>query len=218
MDLETSLHEKKVFAYIAIAIYVFEELVASSVHLMAARVPLFRHALVVPLMNIVNFWVVPFAVVYIIEKRDWRSLGLYVSPDLWLRYLAYALLGFVLPACVVGVDRLLAIELLEQLTYIGLAEEVFWRGYVMNRLSDAFGNITGLLASAFLFGLAHVISYVSRFGLASACDMGIVFVQPRLGGILLGAIYLKARNIIPGAIFHMGMNAYLSRFLALFSA
>jgi membrane protease YdiL (CAAX protease family) len=88
---------------------------------------------------------------------------------------------------------------------------------MMNRLSGAFGNITGLLASACLFGLAQVISYVGRCGLVSAYDMGFVFVQPLLGELLLAAIYLKARNIIPGAILHIGMNAYISRFLALFS-
>ncbi len=88
----------------------------------------------------------------------------------------------------------------------------------MNRLGDAFGRFTGLLTSAFLFGLAHVISHVARFGFGSAYELGIVFVKPLLGGLLLGAIYLKSRNIIPGAIFHMGMNAYLTRFLALFSA
>lgn len=217
MALKTNLREKKIFAYLALAIYVLEEVVTSAVHIMAHRVPLFRHALIVPLMSIVNFWVVPFIVVYVIEKRDWRSLGLYVSPDLWLRYLAYGLLGFVLPGCVVGFDRLLVIELLEQLTHIGLAEEVFWRGYMMKRLGDAFGRLNGLLASAFLFGLAHVISYIARFGFVSAPQIGIVFFQPLMGGLLLGAIYLKARNIIPGAIFHVSVNAYLSRFLALFS-
>jgi membrane protease YdiL (CAAX protease family) len=217
MSLETQVREKKVYAIIAVVVYVFEEVLSTTVHLMATRAPFLRHAAVVPLMNIVNFWILPFIVVYGFEKRDWRSLGLQVSPDLWLRYLAYGLLGIVLPACAVGFDRSLAIELLEQITYIGLAEEVFWRGYILNRLGEAFGSFTGLLSSAFLFGVAHVISYVARSGFVSAYDLGIVFVQPLLGGLLLGAIFLKARNIIPGAIFHIGMNAYLSRFLALFS-
>jgi hypothetical protein len=105
MSLETNIREKKNFGYIAVAVYVLEEVVSTTVHVMAALVPFLRHAFVVPLMNIINFWVAPFIVVYVIEKRDWRSLGLQVSPDLWLRYLAYGLLGFVLPACVVGVDR-----------------------------------------------------------------------------------------------------------------
>jgi hypothetical protein len=31
----------------------------------------------------------------------------------------------------------------------------------------------------------------------------------------LGYIYLKAKNIVPGAIFHVAMNAYIGRFVEL---
>ena len=39
--------------------------------------------------------------------------------------------------------------------------------------------------------------------------------QTFLGGLLLGFIYLRARNIWPGAIFHVSMNVYLSRVLGM---
>lgn len=66
------------------------------------------------------------------------ALGLFVGRELYARYALYVVVGLVLPALVFGVDRALLLEFAEQVTYIGVAEEVFSRGYLMRRLCDWF--------------------------------------------------------------------------------
>jgi membrane protease YdiL (CAAX protease family) len=141
--------------------------------------------------------------------------ALSVSPRLYLRYTLYALAGLVLPAFAFGADRPLLLEFVEQVAYIGVAEEVFSRGYLMARLCDWLGKRKGLLLSALIFGLAHVVSRLAQHGLRYLDRTAIVFVQTFAGGLLLGYMYLRAGNIIPGAILHTSVNAYLPRLIAM---
>jgi membrane protease YdiL (CAAX protease family) len=97
--------------------------------------------------------------------------------------------------------------------YIGVAEEVFSRGYLMRRLCDWLGNSKGLLLNALIFGLAHAISRLSQHGLRYPDRLAIVTLQACAGGLLLGDIYLRAKSIVPGAIVHTAMNAYLPRLI-----
>jgi membrane protease YdiL (CAAX protease family) len=133
----------------------------------------------------------------------------------YARYALYAVVGLVLPALVFGADRALLLEFVEQVAYIGVAEEVFSRGYLMSRLCDWLGKRKGLLLSALVFGLAHVVSRLAQHGLRYPDRLAILFVQTFAGGLLLGYIYLRARSIVPGAILHTSMNAYLPRLITL---
>jgi membrane protease YdiL (CAAX protease family) len=128
-------------------------------------------------------------------------------------YLLYAVAGLALPALFVDLDRGLAAEFVEQVVYIGVAEEVFSRGYLMRRLCDWLGDGKGLLLNALIFGLAHVTSRLSRHGLRYPGRLATVFLQTYAGGLLLGYIYLRAKSIVPGAIVHTAMNAYLPRLI-----
>jgi len=106
-------------------------------------------------------------------------------------------------------------EFVEQLVYIGLAEEVFNRGYLMRRLCDWPGDRQGLLLSALLFGLSHIVSRLSQHGFKYPLnDLSLGF-QTLIGGLILGYMYLRAKNIVPPAIFHVSTNMYLERVIAL---
>jgi membrane protease YdiL (CAAX protease family) len=142
-------------------------------------------------------------------------LGFFVKRELYARYAFYAFLGLVLPTFVFGADRALLLELVEQVAYIGVAEELFSRGYLMARLCDWLGEGKGLLLNALFFGLAHVVSRLAQHGLHYPDRLLILFVQTFAGGLLLGYMYLRARNIVPGAIFHTATNAYLPRLVAM---
>ena len=157
----------------------------------------------------------PLAVVYGIEKRDVCSLGLCLRRELYARYALYALIGLVFPAFVLGADRALLLEFVEQIAYIGVAEELFSRDYLMARLCDWLGERRGLLMNALIFGLAHVVSRLAQHGLRYPDRLAILFVQTFAGGLLLGYMYLRAGNIVPGAIFHTSTNAYLPRLITM---
>jgi membrane protease YdiL (CAAX protease family) len=169
----------------------------------------------VPIATFVLFWIVPFLIVYRVEKRGPSFLGLVVPRERYVRYALYAVVGLIVPAAFVGVDRSLMTEFMEQLVYIGLAEEVFNRGYLMRRLCDWLGDHQGLLLSSFLFGLSHTISRLSQHGFKYPLNDLSLGLQTLIGGLILGYMYLRAKNIVPPAIFHVSTNMYLDRLVAL---
>jgi membrane protease YdiL (CAAX protease family) len=56
----------------------------------------------------------------------------------------------------VGFDSELIVEFLEQLAYIGLVEEFFFRGYLMGSFCEWLGDIKGLLLNAVIFSRAYM--------------------------------------------------------------
>ncbi len=155
-----------------------------------------------------------------LSKGSWRSYGL-SSPGRWLRTISLALLlvfavnllvnTIVLPAVVafagappdlsifyearrspVSLTLLLAVTW----TWAAFGEELFFRGYLLNRLADLLGRsragwALGLLGSSALFGLCHFYQ-----GLAGILLTGIV-------GLLAGLIYLAmGRNLWVPILWH----------------
>jgi len=68
-----------------------------------------------------------------IEKRDARTLGLTIERKSYLRYDILAIIGLILPIFIVRFGLGLIVEFLEQILYVGLAEEFFYRGYLLDR-------------------------------------------------------------------------------------
>jgi membrane protease YdiL (CAAX protease family) len=205
--------EARRFALIALAALATEGVVTSSLFVFRHRVPFLQEVPAIPLAVFLASWALPFAIVYWVEGRDTRALGLCIERGKSGLYLLYAVAGLALPALFVGLDRRLAAEFVDQIVYIGVAEEIFSRGYLMRRLCDWLGDGKGLLLNALIFGLAHVISRLSQHGLRYPDRLAIIFLQTCAGGLLLGYIYLRAKSIVPGAILHTSMNAYLSRLI-----
>ena len=171
--------------------------------------------LVIYALGYLPFPILPLIVVAWISLHlrhlRWRDVGLR-RPAKWLPIIALALLiGIGYQA----VDIFLIAPLLQKLTgeaidlsqfgvlkgnllglIISLAvtwteaafiEEMFFRGYLFNRITDVAGNqrlgiIIALLGSAFVFGAAHAYQ-----GLTGMLDTG-------LAGLVLGLLYLFARR------------------------
>jgi membrane protease YdiL (CAAX protease family) len=110
------------------------------------------------------------------------------------------------------------IEFVEQVVYIGLAEEFFFRGYVAGRLINWLGSGKGILGSAAIFALAHFVSRVSQGGFRYPMRLAEVCLQTLIGGLLLGYIYWRSKNIYPGAILHIAGNLYIGRVIDLLNA
>jgi membrane protease YdiL (CAAX protease family) len=215
MDAVEKTGQVRQFAFIALGVLLLERAIIACLFALGDSTSFLQGIPVIPIAGCLFGWVVPLAIVYWIEKRDVRSLGLVVRRELYGRYALYSLVGLVLPAFVFGADRALLLEFVEQVAYIGVAEEVFSRGYLMARLCDWLGERKGLLLNALIFGLAHIVSRLAQHGLRYPGRLATLFVQTFAGGLLLGYIYLRARNVVPGAIFHTSTNAYLPRLIAM---
>jgi membrane protease YdiL (CAAX protease family) len=203
------------FALIGLAVFALAEAVTCGLFLLRHYIPSSREIPAVSVATFVFFWVVPLLIVYLVEKRRASFLGLVVPRERYTRYTLYGVVGLVAPALVVGADRSLISELIEQLVYIGLAEEVFNRGYLLRRLCDWLGDRQGLLLSSLLFGLSHILSRLSQHGFRYPLnDLSLGF-QTLMGGLILGYMFLRAKNIVPPAIFHVSTNLYLERTIAL---
>jgi len=76
-----------------------------------------------------------------------------------------------------------------------LAEEIFFRGFIFEKVEKFTGSIGAILISAFLFGIAHM-SYGKIFPV----------IMPILMGIILGYIVYKTRNLYSSIIAHVAFN------------
>ena len=73
-----------------------------------------------------------------------------------------------------------------------IAEELFFRGYVLDAINRKHGDWTAIIWSAILFGLVHVDPFT----------MGQVFI----GGIIYGWIRMRTGSLLPSIACHMMWN------------
>jgi membrane protease YdiL (CAAX protease family) len=212
MVSEAKANSRK-FALIALSVFLIDRAITSLIWVYREHVPFLRNIPAIPITGVVFSWLLPIIIVYVVEKRDLSSLGLRVGREKYTVYALCTFVGLVLPIFVVGLNRGLIVEFVEQLVYIGVAEELFFRGYLMGRFCEWLGDRRGLLLNAIVFGSAHIISRLSQHGLKYPVYDALNGFQTFMGGLLLGYIYLKSGDIVIGTIFHVSTNAYISRLL-----
>ncbi len=89
-----------------------------------------------------------------------------------------------------------------------IGEEIFFRGFLFEKIENFAGGIVAIFITAFLFGLAHM-SYGKIFP----------FLMPILMGIILGYVVYKTKNLYSSVIAHIVFNitslalAYLGQHL-----
>jgi membrane protease YdiL (CAAX protease family) len=81
--------------------------------------------------------------------------------------------------------------LLSLILVIGPGEEVFWRGFLQNRLQSVLGGRGSWLATSALYAAAHIGSGNLFLVLAAAA-----------GGLFWGYLYLRFRSILANALSH----------------
>jgi membrane protease YdiL (CAAX protease family) len=106
----------------------------------------------------------------------------------------------------------------------GFGEEVFFRGYVQSRVSEAFGRPytllgvrfgPGLLVSALLFGLIHALNTVDYFD--GRYDFAWLWLLVNFcSGLFFGVLREKTGSVLPGAVVH-GLDDVLGRVPSLLS-
>lgn len=77
-----------------------------------------------------------------------------------------------------------------------ILEELLWRGLILNRTNDLYGEKIGLLAMSLAFGLYH-------YSLGFPISTCLVF---SLGGIYFGGATLRSKGLISPIIMHISMN------------
>jgi membrane protease YdiL (CAAX protease family) len=76
-----------------------------------------------------------------------------------------------------------------------IGEEIFFRGFLFEKIENYAGGIAAVLITAFLFGIAHM-SYGKIFPI----------LMPMLMGVVLGFIVLKTKNLYSAIIAHVTFN------------
>jgi len=94
--------------------------------------------------------------------------------------------------------RYLFRDLIYMLLFVGLAEEVLFRGLIQQDLTKAFGWKWGLFGASALFGIMHLTW-------RSIPELGFVF----LAGIILGGLYLKTKSLVAPIVLHAVNNVML---------
>jgi len=90
---------------------------------------------------------------------------------------------------------------------IGPAEELLFRGVIQGRLRESFGPAFAIGFTSLGFALSHVPSY--WIGGSDLFTLGVLFALLGIaaGGIILGAIYERTKNLIVVALIHGLINA-----------
>jgi membrane protease YdiL (CAAX protease family) len=76
-----------------------------------------------------------------------------------------------------------------------IAEEIFFRGFLFEKIENFAGSIVAILITAFLFGIAHM-TYGKIFPV----------IMPILMGIILGYIVYKTKNLYSSMVAHITFN------------
>lgn len=86
---------------------------------------------------------------------------------------------------------------------VAIYEEALNRGFLANRGSEYFNNMSAVMMSAFFFGLGH-FAYILYPGSAAVSVIFplIWFFQSFFIGIILAMILIRKRWIIPGIVAH----------------
>lgn len=85
-------------------------------------------------------------------------------------------------------------DMVYMILFVGIGEELLFRGIIQQDLSRAFGWKWGLLGASLLFSVMHLTW-------RSVPELGFVFVA----GLILGLLYLRTKSLVASIIAH-GIN------------
>ena len=74
---------------------------------------------------------------------------------------------------------------------IGPAEEIFWRGFLQDRLGERYGQMRGWLVAGIIYGAVHL--WAMNF---------MLFAAALICGLFWGAMYKRWKSLVPVIISH----------------
>ncbi len=146
--LKVNAMDDKTRAMIALSVFALEEATVSTLNFLRGSMSASSRATYLNATTLLFNWILPILIVYEVEKRGADSLGSVVSRERYELYALIAAVGLALPVLSFGFSQGLLVDLVDQIFFIGLAEEFFFRGYLMSRLCAWVGEARGLLLNA----------------------------------------------------------------------
>ncbi|WP_380054095.1 lysostaphin resistance A-like protein [Falsihalocynthiibacter sp. SS001] len=83
--------------------------------------------------------------------------------------------------------------------FVGIFEEVLFRGILLHGFELRIGPAAALFASSFVFGTSHYVNWITGQSLAATHPQ---VIHAGLAGILYGAIALRTRSVWPSVLLH----------------
>ncbi len=177
------------------------------------------------------FILAPILIVILFEKRNLRSLGFRWGPKRINVLLGYAILGFLSQLLILwtsvslrkalfleGISLSFPDDMLEefigQLFFVGVPEEIYYRGYLMTRLGDWLGERTGWYLSALIFGIAHIWSRFNSYGMAYAGPALIIGLSTFIGALIFGYMLMRTKSLYPPIVAHIATNMFAGGIVA----
>lgn len=126
----------------------------------------------------------------------WSALAMVGAGTLVLmafKYLSFTDAGF---------DIVSLISNLGLMLLVAFAEELLFRGYLLNNMMQSMDKWLALVISALLFVSVHL-------GNPNAQDSIIPMIEIFVGGIMLGVNYIYTKNLWFGIFLHFGWNFFM---------
>jgi membrane protease YdiL (CAAX protease family) len=177
------------------------------------------------------FTIMPFLIVFFVEKQKAESLGFVLKRDKIATYTIVIVVGFILQMLFYGVEIYFRSEIVNEVFYldfppslwqefvgqlwlIAVPEEIFYRGYLMTRLSRWLGDRAGLILSSLCFGITHTISRVKYYEM-DIVGATLIGFAAFIGGLIFAWQFQKTKSIYPSTITHITQNIFGSGILGL---
>jgi membrane protease YdiL (CAAX protease family) len=178
------------------------------------------------------FLLAPILIVYLVEKKKAGSLGFVFDKEKAITYTGITVLGFILQMLFYAVEVHVRGEagnesfqlgfppylwqaFVDQLWLVAVPEEVFYRGYLITRLSQWLGDRAGLVISSLCFGLTHTISRLRHYGMSMGAA-ALVGLGAFAGGLIFAWQFQKTKCISPSMVTHIVQNVFGSGLLGFF--
>jgi len=206
------------YALIALAVFLISESISTLIFRYCENRNYLEFVILISIKTLIFWWIVPLLIVYKIENRDIKFLGLVIARGKYLIYALYAFAALIIPLILLGYKEYYPMEFVEQILYIGFPEEVFYRGFLMTRMCQWLGKYKGLLAASLIFGFGHIVSRLADQGFGYFFPATYIGLQTFFGGLIFGYIYIRAKNIWPSGILHVSTNMYIQDMISTFTS
>jgi membrane protease YdiL (CAAX protease family) len=137
----------------------------------------------------------------------WDPVGLLIGVVVSIVVLpTYIVLDLLLTGNTIQTDRITTVLIVSQLFFVALPEEVFFRGYLQEKLGN---SLMGIFIVSLLFALGHFFTLCVASGfIGGICTGSILTFFPSL---VMGYLYARMGTLWGSIIFHFLSNiVYIS--------
>lgn len=144
----------------------------------------------------------PFLVTDKMRGLKWDPSGLLIGVAVSIVILpTYIVLDSLLTNATIHLDRISALLIAMQLFFVALPEEVFFRGYLQEKLGN---NLKGVAIVSVFFALGHFFTLCVASGfIGGICAQSVLTFFPSL---IMGYLYARTGTLWGSIIFHFLSN------------